>query len=89
MEIGLFILACFQSLLCEARRIVNQGFYEDVVFQIGFRHVLGYGVRRDGNECRKWLTESRKQGLDLGHQLNLVQSLNCGRRYDPSEEVGV
>ena len=83
------IFTCFQSLIREAQRNANLEFYEEVGFQLAFCYKLGFGVRKDENECRKWLYESKRHESDLEHQLQLVKSSNYGRRYDPASRFGL
>ena len=89
LQVRRCIFACFQSLLREAQRIANPSFYEEVVCQLAFCYKLGFGVRRDENECRKWLLESKKHESDLEDQLNLIKSSNFRRRYDPLSKFGL
>lgn len=83
------IFACFQNLLREAQRNANPNFYEEVAFQLAFCYKLGFGIRRDEDECRKWLFESKKHESDLEQQLELIKSSSLGRRYDPSGKFGL
>lgn len=70
LQVRRCMFACFQSLLREAQRNANPSFYEEVIFQLAFCCKLGFGVRRDETECRKWLVESEKHESDLEYQLN-------------------
>ncbi len=83
------IFTCFQSLIREAQSNANLNFYEEVGFQLAFCYKVGFGVRKDENESRKWLLESKRHEADLEHQLQLIKSSGLGRRYDPSRNFGL
>ena len=81
------IFTCFHNLIREAQSNANPSFYEEVGFQLAFCYKVGFGVRKDENESRKWLLESKKHEADLELQLQLINS--SGRRYDPSRNFGL
>lgn len=82
------IYKCFQNLILESQRNANLELYEEVGYQLAFCYRVGFGVRKDENECQKWLLESKRHVSDLESQLQTIKSSES-RRYDIMSRFGL
>jgi len=57
----------------------HQPFAALLAFQVAFCYQIGFGVRSDDDECRKWLEKSNKQPNDLTIEKEAVRPAN-GKR---------
>ena len=80
---------CLQNLIHDAQRNANAELYQELGFQLAFCYRMGFGVRKDENECRKWLLESKRHPSDLEHQIQLIKSSTFGRRFHESTQFGL
>ena len=79
---------CFQNLILESQRNANLELYEEVGYQLAFCYRVGFGFRKDENECQKWLLESKRHVSDLESQLQTIKS-SKPRRYDSTSSFGL
>ena len=80
---------CLQNLINNAQRNTNPDLYQQLGFQMAFCYRMGFGVRKDENECRKWLLESKRHQSDLEYQIQLIKWSYSGRQFHESSQFGL
>ena len=82
------IRTCLQNLTHDTQKNANADLYQELGFQLAFCYRMGFGVRKDENECRKWLLESKRHQSELEHQIQLIKSSKSGRLFHESLQFG-